>query len=125
MIDWQLTFDGGFPPGWDQHKDGCWFPDFDTQKYLLPYFDVGDEPIDEYGATTFDQSAIRRLRTHLEWLRVYLEAKGTSWQITETSGDQSHSYLVQRDQALQLIDKTISITARAIELNCQLVFRGD
>ena len=125
MIDWQLTINGEFPPGWDQHKDGCWFPDFDMQRYLLPYFDVGDQPIDEYGATTFNQDAIRRLRTHLQWQRGYLEAKGVSWKVTETSEDRSHSYEIKRDAALQVIDKTLSMIDRAIEFNSQLIFRGD
>jgi hypothetical protein len=125
MIDWQLLVNGEFPSGWDQHKDGCWFPDFDMQRYLLPYFDVGNQPIDEYGATTFDQDAIKRLKTHLLWQRGYLEAKDVSWRITETFGDQSHSYEIKRDAALQVIDKTLTMIDRAIGSGGDLVFRGD
>lgn len=125
MIDWQIIVEGKFPSGWDEHKDGCWFPDFDTQRYLLPYFDVGNQPIDEYGSTSFDSETMKRLRTHLEWQRGYLEAKGESWVLTETCDGQTESYEFQRDVILEIIDKTISMVKIAIDLNGQLVFRGD
>jgi hypothetical protein len=125
MIDWQIIVEGKFPSDWDEHKDGCWFPDFDIQRFLLPYFDVGDQPIDEYGATNFDANTMKRLRTHLEWQRAYLEARGTSWVVTETSDGVSASYEFQRDVILEIIDRTVSMVDLAIELNGQLVFRGD
>lgn len=125
MIDWQIIVEGKFPSGWDEHKDGCWFPDFGTQKYLLPYFDVGEQPIDEYGATRFDVDTMKRLRTHLKWQRDYFEAKGDTWVITETGDGQSESYMLQRDVVVGVIDRTISMVGIAIHLNGQLVFRGD
>jgi hypothetical protein len=125
MIDWQIIVEGKFPSGWDENKDGCWFPDFDTQRYLLPYFDVGNQPIDEYGSTSFDSETMKRLRTHLEWQRSYIEAKGESWVIVETCDGQAESYEFQRDVIIEIIDKTISMIKTAIELNGQLVFRGD
>lgn len=125
MIDWQIIVEGKFPSGWDQHKDGCWFPDFNIQRFLLPYFDVGDQPIDEYGATNFDANTMKRLRTHLEWQRAYFEARGASWVVTETCDGVSTSYELQRDVILEIMDKTMSMVDLAIELNGQLVFRGD
>ena len=125
MIAWQVIVDGQSPSGWDQHKDGCWFPDFDMQTYLLPYFNVGDEPIDEYGSTVFDMATVKRLRTHLQWQRSYLEGKTPMWQVTETSEESSYSYEVNRDIAIEIIDKTIVMIEVAIQLNGQLVFGGD
>jgi hypothetical protein len=125
VIDWQVTVDGQLPEGWDQHKDGCWFPDFDTQLYLLPYFNVGDKPIDEYGSTVFDIASIERLRTHLQRQCSYLEGKEPLWRITETSAQGSHSYEVRRDVVISIIDKTVEMIGVALKLNGQLLFRGD
>jgi hypothetical protein len=125
MIDWQIIVNGDFPPDWDQRIDGCWFPDFDLQRYLLPFFDVGNNPINEYGTTVFDVDDIRRLRVHLEWQQSYIKAKGMSWRITETCDGKSETYEFKRDAALAVIDKTIAMIERAISLNGQLVFRGD
>lgn len=125
MIDWQVVVDGKFPCGWDPHRDGCWFPDFDMQRYLLPYFDVGEQPIDEYGATVFDGGAIRRLRVHLEYRRECLEAKCATWLVTETCEGKSYSHEVNRDAAIAIIDKTIAMIDLAIKANAQIVFRGD
>jgi hypothetical protein len=125
VIDWKLLIDGEIPNGWDRHKDGCFFPDFDIQSFLLPHFDVGSQPIDEYGRTAFEQDDLRRLRTHLEWQRGFLEAKPDSWKITESSGDRSYSREIRRDAALQVIDKTLNMIERALKINGTIVFLGD
>jgi hypothetical protein len=69
MIDWQVRINGQNPPDWDHQRDGCWFPNFELQKYLLPIFDVGEQPIDEYSDTVFSKKAMMRLKTHLTWQR--------------------------------------------------------
>jgi len=125
MIDWQVMVNGEFPAGWDQHVDGCWFPDFAMQHYLLPFFDVGEEPIDEYGGTVFEAGALGRLRTHLTWRRAYLEAKEDPWIVTETCGSRSESYELKRDVALEVVDKTLVMIDRALELEGSIVFSGD
>ena len=125
MIDWQVMVDGEIPLGWDRHKDGCWFPDFGAQSFLLPHFNVGNSPIDEFGKTVFDGDDMQRLRTHLLWQRSYLEAKVEKWTITETDGDRSSSYTVEREVVLRVVDKTLVIIERAGELKGELVFFGD
>ncbi len=47
------------------------------------------------------------------------------WQVTETSEESSYSYEVNRDIAIEIIDKTIAMIEVAIQLNGQLVFGGD
>jgi hypothetical protein len=69
MIDWRVRINGQNPPDWDHQRDGCWFPNFELQKYLLPIFDVGEQPIDEYSDTVFSKKAMMRLKTHLTWQR--------------------------------------------------------
>lgn len=125
MIDWQILVNGEYPLGWNEHSDGCWFPDFDTQRFLLPYFDVGDQPIDEYGGTVFDTAAVARLKTHLLWQRSYIEGKPTVWTVSESMGNDTATIQVSREVALRVIDKTIEMASRAVGLNGELIFRGD
>lgn len=125
MIDWKVIVDGEFPRGWNPRTNGCAFPDFDTQEYLLPYFNVGDVPIDEYGGTTFDRAALLRLRAHLEWHIGFFEAKGAAWTVTETSNGRSRTLKLRRRVVLALLDRTIAMIDRAIRLNGALVFLGD
>ena len=125
MIDWQVIVDGEFPPGWDQHKDGCWFTDFDMQVLLLPYFDVGKQPIDQYGGTVFDQDDIKRLYMHLQDHREFFARREEKWQIFEKSNVVSNIFEVNRDDIVKVLDKTIEICKKAIEMNGQILFRGD
>jgi hypothetical protein len=125
MIDWQLKVDGAFPPGWNEHSDGCWFPDFDTQQFLLPYFDVGDQPIDEWGSTVFDAASIVRLQRHLQWRRSFIEGKPAVWTITETVENRAEALTICRDEVLRVIDKTIAMASLATSLDAELLFRGD
>jgi hypothetical protein len=125
LIDWQVQIDGQFPPGWDPHRDGCWFPDFDHQEYLLPYFDVGDSPLDPYGATVFGEADMRRLREHLSCLRGTFEAKPTVWTVTESFADQSRRMVLDRDRVLAVVDKTLEMIEFALPRRGTLVFRGD
>jgi hypothetical protein len=106
MIDWQVIVNGEFPAGWDPRVDGCGFPDFAMQYYLLPFFDVGEQPIDEYGGTVFEAGDLRRLHAHLTWRRDYLEAKQEPWILTETCGARSQSYELRREAALEVVANT-------------------
>ena len=65
MIDWQVQVDGKYPPKWDHHRDGCWFPDFAYQEYLLPFFDVGGAVIDPYDGGVYQGEDLKRLRKRL------------------------------------------------------------
>lgn len=125
MIDWQITVNGEFPPGWNEHTDGCWFPDFDMQRLLLPYFDVGDSPIDECGGTVFDTAAVARLKAHLLWQRSYIEGKPADWTVTETSDNGAETIEVNREAALRVIDETIEMASKAVVLRGEFIFRGD
>jgi hypothetical protein len=125
MIDWQVVVDGQFLPGWDQDRDGCWFPNFDYQEFLLPYFDVGDSPIDPYNATEFGDADMRRLREHLMWCRATFEAKSPVWSITETSDNQSRTMSIDRERVLTVVDKTLGMIDLALARGGKLVFRGD
>jgi len=125
MVDWQIQIDGNYPPGWDQHRDGCSFPDFDHQEYLLPFFDVGDSPIDPYGGTRFMESDLRRLREHLRYHHEFFEAKPDSWTVTETSGNQSTVLRLERKQAMAVIGKTLEMIEYALANGGTFIFRGD
>ncbi len=125
VIDWQIEIDGQFPPGWDQHRDGYWFPDFDHQEYLLPYFDVGDSPIDPYDATVFGEADLRRLREHLTFSRAIFEGKKPEWSVTETFADQSRTLLLDHDKVLAVVDKTLEMIELALPFRGTFVFRGD
>ncbi|HWE39595.1 MAG TPA: hypothetical protein VG406_23805, partial [Isosphaeraceae bacterium] len=125
VIDWQVRIDGLDPPGWNQHRDGCWFPDFHHQEYLLPFFDVGDTPIDPYGGTEFRQADLIRLREHLRWHRSVFEAKPDAWSVTESSGDRSTTIMLERDKILAVVDKTFDMIEFALARAGTLVFRGD
>src|SRR4029450_9554248 len=125
MIDWQIQIDGHDPPGWDQHRDGCWFPDFDHQAYLLPFFDVGDSPIDPYGGTQFKESDLRRLGEHLRFNHDVFEAKPDSWTVTETSGSQSSVIRLERKKVLSVTDKTMEMIEYALANGGTFIFRGD
>jgi hypothetical protein len=125
MIDWQIQINGHNPPGWDQHRDGCWFPDFDHQSYLLPFFDVGDSPIDPYGGTRFQEADLRRLREHLRYHQPEFEGKADSWTVTETSGNQSTVIRLERKKVLSVIGKTLEMIECALESGGTFIFRGD
>lgn len=125
MIDWQIIVNGNYPTDRNEHSDGCWFPDFDTQRLLLPLFDVGDQPIDEYGGTVFDTAAVVRLRTHLRWQRSYFEGKPALWTVSETTINGVEELNLDRDEVLRIIDKTIEMASRAEALNAGFRFRGD
>lgn len=125
MLDWQVQVDGRDPPGWDQHRDGCWFPDFDHQEYLLPFFDVGDTPIDPYDGTEFREGDLRRLREHLGYYRAGFEAKPATWSVTETVGDQNRTIRLEREKVLSVVDRTLEMIEIALSRGGTLVFRGD
>lgn len=125
MIDWQIQIDGSAPAGWDPHRDGCWFPDFDHQEYLLPFFDVGDSPIDPYDATAFSEADLLRLRQHLNWHRSCFEGKPASWSVTETSVNGSRVIQLEREKVLAVVDQTLKMIDYAIARGGSLIFCGD
>ena len=116
---------GQLPSDWIRDRDGCWFSDFDTQNFLLPHFNVGDQPIDEYGKTIFDSKAVARLRTHLSAYRSQVEAQPESWSITERSSRGERIFLVDREAVLAIIDKTLVMIEHALSRGGELIFLGD
>jgi hypothetical protein len=128
MIDWQIRVNGHEPDGWDPWRDGCAFDDFDQQAYLLPYFQVGDQIIDEYDGAEFTPADTRRLRTHLVRLREEIENRPVAWTITVSGGDAGRpdtELHVERAPILSVIDRTLAMIDRAIELGGVINFFGD
>lgn len=125
MIDWKVIVNGQLPSDWSRDRGCCWFPDFDTQNFLLPHFNVGDQPIDEYGKTVFDAAAVSRLGRHLSEYRGHVEARPTSWSITERSTSGDVSYVIDRETVLAIIDKTLSMVEYALSEGGELIFYGD
>jgi len=125
MLDWRVQINGRDPDGWDPRRDGCYFPDFDHQEYLLPFFDVGDTPLDPYDGCEFLEGDLRRLRTHLRCYRAGFEARPTTWSITETLDAQSHTIHLERDKILNVIDRTLQMIDFALSHGGTLMFRGD
>ena len=125
MIDWKVIVNGQLPSDWSGDRGCCWFPDFDTQKFLLPHFNVGDQPIDEYGKTVFDAAAVSRLGRHLSEYRGHVEARPSSWSITEHSTSGDVSYVIDRETVLVIIDKTLSMVEYALSEGGELIFYGD
>jgi hypothetical protein len=125
MIDWKVTVGGQLPPDWESRRDGCWFPDFEMQHLLLPHFDVGEQPIDEYGETIFDSGAVARLGRRLSAFRGQIESKAESWSITERSSRGEETFLVEREAVLAVIDKTLAMVEYALSRGGELVFSGD
>jgi len=125
VIDWQVQIEGRDPPGWDQHRDNCWFPDFDHQEYLLPFSDVGDAPIDPWDGTEFRDADLRRLRAHLRCNRPVIEGKPETWSVTETAGQQSRTIHLEREKVLTVIDRTLEMIEFALSRSGVLIFRGD
>ena len=126
MIDWQVrTATGEQVPGWDDHRDGCAFPDFDHQEYLLPYFNVGDTLILPYEGADFSKHDLLRLANRLRIHRPYFESRLEPWTITESSGGQEVTIRLDRNKVLALLDKTLSMIDFALAENYILVFYGD
>jgi hypothetical protein len=125
MIDWQVQVDGKYPRGWDQHRDGCWFPDFAYQEYLLPFFDVGGEVIDPYDGGVYREEDLKRLRKRLECWRSVFESKPTSWTVTDSSSHDAKHLVLERKIVLAIFEKTIRMIDIALSKGGVLVFRGD
>lgn len=125
MIDWKVIVNGQLPSDWIRDRDGCWFSDFDTQNFLLPHFNVGDQPIDEYGKTVFDAPAVTRLGIHLLAYRAHVEAWPAMLSITERSSRGEVHYIIERETVLAIIDKTLSMAKHALSRGGELVFFGD
>jgi hypothetical protein len=125
VIDWQVRIDGKDPPGWDQHRDGCWFPDFAYQAYLLPDFEADDSPIDEYGGTEFRAADLQKLKTRLVAARERIKAKPARWTVTDWSSGKPHEMPLDRKTALALLDRTPEMIDFALAQGGTIVFRGD
>jgi len=125
MIDWQVQVGGAFPPGWDQHRDGCWFPDFDHQENLLPHFSVRKAPLDPYGDTEYVEADVRRLRAQLQELRGVVESKPETWSVSGSSSGQKGTLRLSRKETLAVIDKTLAMIEFALAPGGTLIFRGD
>jgi len=92
---------------------------------LLPFFDVGDEPIDPYGRSTFREGDLARLRKHLRLFRESIEAKPSEWSFTETVENLSKTIRLEREKVLDVIDRSLTITEIALSHAGTIVFRGD
>ena len=112
-------------PGWDDHRDGCAFPDFDHQEYLLPYFNVGDTLIVPYEGADFKKPDMLRLADRLRILRPYMESRSDPWTITERSGDKEVTLRLFRNKVLAIFDKTLNMIDLALAQDGLLVFYGD
>ena len=125
VIDWSVQVNGTDAPGWDRDRDGCWFPDFDHQAYLLPFFDVGDRPIDEVGSTEFARADLERLRAHLQWWRNVFEGKPDHWTVTEASVRGTETVKLERQKVLAVVDRTLEMIDAASACGGSIVFFGD
>lgn len=127
MIDWVIEIDGKIPGDWNPQQDGCWFPDFAYQEYLLPQFDIG-KPIDEYGRTEFKSEELIRLKTRLVDRRNHLQSQPKTWNFasaTETQAGRDSIVTIERKQVLAVLDKTLRMIDLALACGGRLVFRGD
>lgn len=125
MIDWQVQVDGHYPPDWDQHRDGCWFPDFAHQEYMLPYFDVGLTSIDPYDGTEFQTADLEKLRDSLERSTDAFTKPPKSLPIPEHLGYGSTMFSPDPKIMMPIVKKTLAMIQYAMEKNGTLVFRGD
>ena len=125
MLDWQARIDGEPPPGWEPNRDGCWFPDWPYQEHLLPYFDVGDTPLDEYGVTTFEGSALHRLRASLQAARELFATMPESWSVSGASSNTAVTVTMRRKDVLWVIDRTLRMIEVALAAGGCIQFFGD
>jgi hypothetical protein len=125
VIDWQVRIDGKDPPGWDQHRDGCWFPDFAYQAYLLPDFDIGSSRIDEYGDVEFRTDDLQKLKARLASARERFKAKPHRWTVIDWSSGEPRETPLERKKVLALLDRTLEMIDFALGRGGTLVFRGD
>ena len=117
--------DGKYPEGWDPHRDGCWFSDFAQQEFLLPYFDVGGQPIDPYDGGVYSAEDLRRLRRRLCYWRPFFEAKPPTWTVVDSSVQSDQPMKLMRQEILAVLDKTVNMVDRALAIGGAIVFGGD
>jgi len=125
MISWQVQIGGRTPTDWDPKRDDRWFPDFGYQEFLLPYFDVGESPIDPYGHTELHDADLQRLREHLRNAEGLFEAKPGKWSLTESSEGKSRTIEFERETILALIGGTLEMIELALARGGAIVFLGD
>jgi len=125
MIDWQVQIDGKYPPRWNEQRDGCFFPDFAYQEYLLPLFDVGGAGIDPYDGGIYQGEDLKRLRKRLQNWREVFASKPTQWTVTDSSAMDAKNLVLKRKIVLAMFDKTIRMIDIAMSKGGVLVFRGD
>lgn len=125
MIDWQVQVNGHYPPEWDQHRDGCWFPDFAHQEYMLPYFNVGSTSIDPYDGTEFQMADLEKLRDSLTRSADAFTKPPKSLPIPENLGYGSTEFSPDPKIMMPIVKKTLAMIQYAMEKKGTLVFRGD
>ena len=127
MISWHIEVN-------DKTSKQYYFPDFQYQELLLPYFGTGKIEIDEYGRTEYQGEELERLVTRLKHSYDYFEAKTIQWEIVETefigeirndSRPVSIRKFFKRQVVLQLLDNIIQMGTNAQSVNGMLVFLGD
>lgn len=125
MIDWQVQVNGDYPPDWDRNRDGCWFPDFAYQEYMLPYFDVGSTSIDPYHRTEFQGADLEKLRESLQRSTAAFADPPKSFALTEHSGYGSTKFSPDPLVMMPIVKRTLEMIQYATEKNGMLVFLGD
>ena len=125
MIDWQIQISENFPADWDQHRDGCWFPDFAYQEYMLPNYDVGSEKIELYEDTHFHFADMEKLKDNLVRFVNAFRDPPRVFSLPPHTGYGADEFSPQSSVMLPLVQKTIDMIDVAIKLNGELLFRGD
>ncbi|MDX2007124.1 MAG: hypothetical protein SFU83_17940 [Meiothermus sp.] len=130
MIDWkvmtqEMTQIGeilAFPPGYDQQRDGCCFPDWSYQGALLVHFQTGSVMV-EYDGGLFKGADLGYLQKSLSWTLDRYEGAPDS--INHLDLSSFESVPLKRDVIVQILSKTLEMNQQAKELNACLVFSGD
>jgi hypothetical protein len=124
-IDWKIQVGGEDLPGWDPDKDWCGFPDEEHQRFLYPYFNVGDQVLEWYDRTEFFASDMKRLRDRMEGLLYMVDHNPSVWTIKDSSQSRYATLNLDRYKIAALAVKTREMIDRALEIGGTLVFMGD
>lgn len=126
MIFWCIEKDGKKPLEGDNCENGCSFPDFAHQVYLYAEFNVGDKVLDEYGRTEFFASHMKRLRDRMVSVGWVTQHKPSTWTVSDSSRAGEEAVIqLDRYKIEEIVQKTVTMIDRALEIGGRLVFLGD
>jgi hypothetical protein len=122
MIDWKIVISKNnqkFPEGCDATNGTCQFPDWESQKQLLPYFKAnGTKHLEDYDDVFFSGQELEQLRDSLEVaLQQFTPRQFTPQQFIRPSSN--------RKIAREVLCKTLEMIERARDLNATIAFFGD